>query len=1338
MTLKKITLIIYLLCTSVISTSYAATAYTLPADLGSNPFNCTGSGPVYDCSSSISLDKDVSITLSADVTLNISGNFDAKKNLVILANGYTLNLNVSGDVSLDKDTDFTGNITAGGDVSIDKNLKFTGDINATGNISIDKDGIVSGNLTAGGNISLDNNAVVYGVCSPNQPQCTGSSASCGAINQANAGYGGGSIKIEDSATNNGNDMTNGTYSGSAALGIGAVTPTTGNSVSLPATDPVLLPPNISSNKYTMSNNETINASSDVYYQELTIKNSNTGNLTGGGPFHIGKLKVEGSATLNLEAGIYYVDEFEIKNNATLNITSEPVIFYVGKKFKMKDDSIVAGTSITGLQVYMLSGSVEAKFEKNSVFTGMVYAPYGAKIEAKDDATLNAQLITSGELKLKNNAALTFSAADATAVSSVSTCRLFAKPLAEWRFDECAYSNLTGEVQDMTGNYPATPLNAVTTNTQGVLSNFLDETSNRHQVRTVGTVPIGNTWTASVWFKAPFVTTQRYHVLGSVDGGGDLMYLDRNSNFRWGVYTPGGGVKNGNFRFGTLNDGWHHLGLVGTNSGASGTTRLYIDGSFIEQVALQTKGDLKYLGTSFDGSNGSSAQGFGTGLDEFIVFDQVLTESEIVRIYNNQLSGLNYDGTSRAATTCSAVLDHFNINVGAGSASTCAPFAFSITAEDSSNNPVTDYTGSIDITTSTSHGNFAISSATNAISPNPDADDNGAASYLFDSADSGQIDLTLDNAHAETLTITVADSAASVSSTSVNVTFSENAFVIEDNDAQIAGSNVPVAGRDHAYRIRMVRQDSSTGVCATATEYNGAKNLKLWRSQNATDPSSSNPLLDGDSLPAADPGANNGAITFSAGVANVLLSTSDIGKYTLELADISNSFSDTTIAGTSAEQTIRPFGIGIDFSGMRAADFADNGAIDDSTGSNLSFAANSSGSVFTQAGENFSATVSGVLWQAADDSDDDGVPDSGAFLGNNTVAPSFGAEGESVTLSASLFAPAGATLGSLSGTLFNSFSAGTQTATMTYANVGIIDLAAALSDGDYFGSGVNLIGAATNVGRFNPYQYGLTSSLVNNACVAGSFTYARQPFTASATIEAQDKTGARTDGFRDTFATLDVTSELGFQNSETGSAFDLQTVTLTESFSAGTPGSVQFNLDLRYDMALQDKTVTLVQLTSSSDEVTTIAAAPVTLGSTEVRFGRLSLDNVYGSELIDLTMPMQTEYYNGSNFLVNTQDSCTTITTGDLNVVQALSGGSSTVSVVSSTAASGILNISLTAPGAGNYGDIDITADANGAGESWLQFDWDGDGTHDNNPAARATFGIYSGDSKQIYRRQIFQ
>lgn len=728
--------------------------------------------------------------------------------------------------------------------------------------------------------------------------------------------------------------------------------------------------------------------------------------------------------------------------------------------------------------------------------------------------------------------------------------------------------------------------------------------------------------------------------------------------------------------------------------------------------------------------------------------------------------ISIDNVNVDASGPCTMIDHFNINVGAGSASTCNPFNISITAEDSSNNPVVDYTGTISISTSTSHGNFDTATATNNTSPNPDNDDNGSVGYTFDVLDNGAITLTLSNEHAETLTISVTDSSIPLTSTSANITFSENAFRITDTDASVAGDDIPVAGRDHSYRIEMVRRDTVTGICGVATGYTGARQLKMWRTKNASDPSPNAPLLDGTSLPAADPGAVNGNITFTNGLADVLLTTSDIGKYTLELADISNLFSDSTIAGTSNEQIVRPFGIGIDFSNLRDADFSDNGAIDDSTGVDLSYASGIVGSVFTQAGEDFSITVEGVLWNAADDADDDGVPDTSAFLGNNTPALSFATEGESVLLTASLAEPVGASTGTLTvdavaGGLFNSFSSGSQTAVMTYSNVGIINLAASLSDSDYFGSGVDITGSAPSVGRFNPHHYAVTSSTVNSACsVVTPFTYSRQPFTSNVTFRAENKQNTLTDGFRGAFATLDISSELNIRNSATAAAYDQESYTINETFSAGTIGRVQFDVDLTWDMPLQAATVSSVNLINTIDEVTLITGSPFTLGNTEVRFGRLALGNVFGSELLTLSMPMQAEYYDGSNFLFNIDDGCSVLSTADLVLandveagqsdgdIQVQIGKISTATINNNPLLTGDAGLSFCPPGSpactaasGNVGYIDVQVDLSVS--PYLQFDWDnddgnGDGPYDDNPQARATFGIFNGNSKHIYYRQIYR
>jgi MSHA biogenesis protein MshQ len=144
---------------------------------------------------------------------------------------------------------------------------------------------------------------------------------------------------------------------------------------------------------------------------------------------------------------------------------------------------------------------------------------------------------------------------------------------------------------------------------------------------------------------------------------------------------------------------------------------------------------------------------------------------------------------------------------------------------------------------------------------------------------------------------------------------------------------------------------------------------------------------------------------------------------------------------------------------------------------------------------------------------------------------------------------------------------------------------------------------------------------------------------------------------------------------------------------------------------------------------------------ESRFGRIKMGNIHGSELIDLAMPMLVEYLNPAGlFVANTDDNCTVVTTADLAITDNLSvPGSSTVTVTNPLALAADLGVGLTAPGTGIDGNIIVSPGLTGVAD-WLQYDWDsvGVGQFDDDPSAIATFGIYTGNDVNIYKRQIYQ
>ena len=164
-------------------------------------------------------------------------------------------------------------------------------------------------------------------------------------------------------------------------------------------------------------------------------------------------------------------------------------------------------------------------------------------------------------------------------------------------------------------------------------------------------------------------------------------------------------------------------------------------------------------------------------------------------------------------------------------------------------------------------------------------------------------------------------------------------------------------------------------------------------------------------------------------------------------------------------------------------------------------------------------------------------------------------------------------------------------------------------------------------------------------------------------------------------------------------------------------------------------------------------------TTELRFGRLRMENPVGSEKLALPITMETQYWTGAGFARNAADGCTTVArqhfalgsyTGNLNACETI------VTPASVTFSGGLATINLTAPctGApcvGNDGSVLVTLNlattpsgnrcdaVGGAGPAatsavfnYLLGRWDdgvdadanGNTNYDDNPRSRASFGLY--------------
>jgi MSHA biogenesis protein MshQ len=134
-----------------------------------------------------------------------------------------------------------------------------------------------------------------------------------------------------------------------------------------------------------------------------------------------------------------------------------------------------------------------------------------------------------------------------------------------------------------------------------------------------------------------------------------------------------------------------------------------------------------------------------------------------------------------------------------------------------------------------------------------------------------------------------------------------------------------------------------------------------------------------------------------------------------------------------------------------------------------------------------------------------------------------------------------------------------------------------------------------------------------------------------------------------------------------------------------------------------------------------------INGTQLLYGKVNIFPAYGSELIDLDMQFETQYYNAttSQFARNIQDNCTeyhaaNMTCSDPDVSDQLLCADVNSSTSENVVVQGQGSFTLSAPGKNKTGTLDWSLTL----APWL-----------GNSTAPATFGIYKGNEHIIYQQE---
>lgn len=586
----------------------------------------------------------------------------------------------------------------------------------------------------------------------------------------------------------------------------------------------------------------------------------------------------------------------------------------------------------------------------------------------------------------------------------------------------------------------------------------------------------------------------------------------------------------------------------------------------------------------------------------------------------------------------------------------------------------------------------------------------------------------------------------VASASCEMILADSAFIIDVPTLTACKPNATAT-------IQAVQTDTHTNTCGAA--FTGEKTVEFWSTYISPNTGTTDLLINTTAISDSSPGTGVLLNFDNAGLATFTVQYNDAGQVQLdaEITDGSIFYGTGTGLVLKGDDTFvsKPFILTV---------YTDETNYECTSG-------DATCSLFKKAGENFDLKVNAACWESDSDTD----------YRDNPVTPNF--EMSSIAVISNVVAPSGGSSGNLDVSSFNFATTdnGTHTMDQAISEVGVFTFA--ISPSNYFGEALTTQNSPY-IGRFYPDHFEVTNSengaFGNNACTGfsysgQSFTYAVNPqlqITAynAATPDAvtQNYTGGfvklTTADFIYTLPTTDA-SQPGADNANLvriNRFADMTTIIDNANGSlefAFGDDSYTYLHESNSQIAPFSNAVDL-QFTdiTDSDNVQT-QALPATLqpSGEPIRFGRLTIANAHGSELVPLDVAVQVEFFNGNNWQPNTLDQCTSINmspdfqlsnpetaNGSLQAGTAtmtLDGGTTSAALTnSSPLANGVATMTFAAPGEDNQGYVDIQSQTS-LNFGWLLGDYDNDGVYDDEATGRASFGLFKGSENIIFRREVY-
>ena len=246
------------------------------------------------------------------------------------------------------------------------------------------------------------------------------------------------------------------------------------------------------------------------------------------------------------------------------------------------------------------------------------------------------------------------------------------PFVEYRMDECEWDGSNNDVKDNSGNsYDGTSKNGANTESNttidGMIGRVGDLRDGNYSV--LANINLPSMYTITMWIKFPLDETnhedfsgKKYFNIADLKGSNNDYIYFKKDNGNWGLCVFGSTYECKSYNPQNLT-GWHFVTFKVSGS----STKFYVDNNL--KLTFNQHPTNVILNLLFNSDYGSSTdnipngQSIGAYIDEFKIFNGLVSSSDLNTIYNNELSRKNYDGTEREEVSCetyeSCYIAHFS-------------------------------------------------------------------------------------------------------------------------------------------------------------------------------------------------------------------------------------------------------------------------------------------------------------------------------------------------------------------------------------------------------------------------------------------------------------------------------------------------------------------------------------------------------------------------------------------------------------------------------------------------------------------------------------------------------